>query len=135
MILSKSKKSEPSTETRIRTFRDPEPRKRRERRVKLYRLSWSGGEYRLSSSSTTFDELPREAVHVTGERNAYLISELEMTERSQGITASDLYLYMVNNSINEALAVRWDRSPVDMKKYIVYGIVGIVLVCVVWAMI
>lgn len=144
------------TETRLRTYRDPddatgrirrirgrrareqpeaEP-ERKEKPVTLYMLDFNQTtkEYVLTRETTVFSELPPGAVHVTGEKRAYFWDRCPHREPSAGITASDLYLYMVNNSINEALAVRWDRSPVDMKKYIVYSIVGIILVCVVWVM-
>ena len=123
-----------SEETRIRTFRDPE--RRREKRVTLYTLDYNETrqEYELHETITTFSELPPDAVHVTGEKNAYLLDRVRAGQPSTGITASDLYLFLVNNSINDALAVNWSSKPLDLRRYAIYGIAGIILVCVVWAM-
>lgn len=142
------------TETRIRTFCDSDgagrirrirdrftgkgaaEQGRRERQVTLYMLDFNQTtqEYILTRETTVFSELPPGAVHVTGEKRVYFWDRCPRREPSSGITASDLYLYMVNNSINDALAYRYDSKPVDMRKMITYGIAGVVLVCVVWAL-
>lgn len=144
------------TETRLRTYRDPddatgrirrirgrrareqpeaEP-ERKEKPVTLYMLDFNQTtkEYVLTRETTVFSELPPGAVHVTGEKRAYFWDRCPHREPSDGITASDLYLYMVNNSINDALAYRYETSSIDMRKVITYGIAGVVLVCVVWAL-
>lgn len=137
------------TETRLRTFHDPDDatgrirrirrirgRRAREQPVTLYMLDFNQTtkEYVLTRETTTFSELPPGAVHVTGEKRTYFWDRCPHREPSSGITASDLYLYMVNNSINDALAYRFETSSIDMRKVITYGIAGVVLVCVVWAL-
>lgn len=121
---------------RLRTNGDKKKRERKERVVTLHTLDYDAqaGEYILTESRTTFPELPRGAVHITGRRNEYFWDRAPHPERDGGITAADLCLYMLNNSINDALAYKWDPSQMDMRKVLVYGIAGIVLVCVVYAM-
>ena len=114
----------------------PEDRPRRERSVKLLTLDYNdtAGEYLLTESSTTFSELPPGAVHVTGKKRTYFWDRVRSYEPNAGITASDLNLYMVNNSINDALAYRYDGKSMDVRKMLIYGIAAIVLVFVVFAM-
>ena len=111
-------------------------REKKERNVKLHTLDYDAQaeEYILTESRTTFPELPRGAVHITGRKNEYFWDRSPHPERDGGITAADLCLYMINNSINDALAYKWDPSQMDMRKILIYGIAGIVLVCVVYAM-
>lgn len=113
--------------TSIRLKRD------KPRTVKLFILEYCDGEYSLRETETTFPELPRDAVHITGRKNKYFLDTVRASEPSSGITAADLNLYMLNNSINDALAMHW-TAPKDLQKYIVYGIAGIILVCVVYAL-
>lgn len=114
----------------------PEDRPRREKSVKLLTLDYNdtAGEYILTESSTPFSELPPGAVHVTGKKRMYFWDRVRSYEPNAGITASDLNLYMVNNSINDALAYRYDSRGMDVRKMLIYGIAGLVLVCVVFAM-
>lgn len=114
-------------------FRKKDPKK-----VTLCTLTYADGEYRLMKTKVDDDKLPRAAVHVTGEKGTWFVDEV--TEKDPPQTgpgnAIDLHLYMVNNSINSALAASWSRlGSLDIRRIVTYGIVGVVGICIVWAMI
>lgn len=108
------------------------------KKVTLCTLTYANGEYRLTKTKVNDDKLPREAVHVTGERGTYFVdgvTEKDPPQIGPG-NAIDLHLYMVNNSINSALAASWSRlGSLDIRQIVTYGIVGVVGICIVWAMI
>ena len=108
--------------------------KRRNRPVVLYTLTYNEGrrEYVRTESVTTFGKLPADAVHLTGEKDAYFLDAVRAGKTPEGLTAVDLNLWLVNNDINDALATKWSMTGDDIKKYIVYGIV---MVCVIWTFI
>ena len=117
-------------------FRKKDPKK--PKKVTLCTLTYADGEYRLIKTKVDDDKLPRTAVHVTGEKGTWFVDEV--TEKDPPQTgpgnAIDLHLYMVNNSINSALAASWSRlGSLDIRQIVTYGIVGIVGICIVWAMI
>lgn len=123
------RKSGPSEESRDK-----------KRPVKLQTLTYDeeAEEYTLTETATYFEDLPSEAVHVTGKKNRYFLDRVEDPDYSdpQGIRATDLYLWMVNNSINDALAVKnKGLGDVDIRRYLVIGIGAIIGVCVIYAMI
>ena len=108
------------------------------KKVTLCTLTYADGEYRLTKTKVDDDKLPRTAVHVTGEKGTWFVDEV--TEKDPPQTgpgnAIDLHLYMVNNSINSALAASWSRlGSLDIRQLLTYGIVGVVGICIVWAMI
>lgn len=111
--------------------------KRRNRPVVLYTLTYNEDrrEYVRTESVTTFGKLPADAVHLTGEKDAYFLDAVRAGKTPEGLTAVDLNLWLVNNDINDALATKWSMTGDDIKKYIVYGIAGIVMVCVIWTFI
>ena len=117
-----------------------EKRAPKKRSVRLQTLTYNEEteEYTLAETGTFFEDLPPEAVHVTGKKGRYFLDLVEDPDHSdpEGIRATDLYLWMVNNSINDALAVK-DKSigSADIRRYIVIGIGLIVGVCVIYAMI
>lgn len=129
-------KQERAEAKRARQQAAREERERKKKMVTLLTLDYNqtSEEYLLAESRMTFDELPPGAVHVTGKKGTYFWDRVRANVPSSGITAADLNLWMINNSINDALAVNWQNNPQDIKKYLVYGIAAIVLVCVVWAM-
>ncbi len=115
-------------------------KKPKKRAVKLQTLTYDedAEEYTLAETETYFEDLPPGAVHVTGKKNRYFLDLVEDPDESdpQGIRATDLYLWMVNNSINDALAVKSKGiGDVDIRRYIVLGIGLIIGVCVIYAMI
>ena len=111
--------------------------KRRNRPVVLYTLTYNEDrrEYVRTESVTTFGKLPADAVHLTGEKDAYFLDAVRAGKTPEGLTAVDLNLWLVNNDINDALATKWSMTGDDIRKYIVYGIAGIVMVCVIWTFI
>lgn len=114
--------------------------KDKKRPVKLQTLTYDeeAEEYTLTEKATFFEDLPPEAVHITGKKNRYFLDRVEDPDYSdpQGIRATDLYLWMVNNSINDALAVKnKGLGDVDIRRYLVIGIGAIIGVCVIYAMI
>lgn len=114
--------------------------KDKKRPVKLQTLTYDeeAEEYTLTEEATYFEDLPAEAVHITGKKNRYFLDRVEDPDYSdpQGIRATDLYLWMVNNSINDALAVKnKGLGDVDIRRYLVIGIGAIIGVCVIYAMI
>lgn len=111
----------------------------KKRPVKLQTLTYDdeAEEYTLTQTPTYFEDLPPEAVHITGKKNRYFLDLVEDPDYSdpQGIRATDLYLWMVNNDINDALAVRSKGlGDVDIRRYLVIGVGAIIGVCVLYAM-
>lgn len=108
--------------------------KRRNRSVLLYTLTYNEErqEYVRIESRTTFGKLPSDAVHLTGQKDAYFLDAVRAGKTPEGLTAVDLNLWLLNNDINDALATKWSMTGDDIKKYIVYGIAGVVMVCVIW---
>lgn len=112
----------------------------KKRAVRLQTLTYDDEteEYTLTDDATYFEDLPADAVHVTGRKNRYFLDLVEDPDYSdpQGIRATDLYLWMVNNSINDALAVKAKGlGEIDIRRYLVIGIGAIIGVCVIYAMI
>lgn len=117
-------------------IRKKDPKK--PKKVTLCTLFYSNGEYYLVKTKVDDDKLPRTAVHVTGEKGTWFVDEVTDKDPPQigPGNAIDLYLYMVNNSINSALAASWSRlGSLDIRQLLTYGIVGVVGICIVWAMI
>lgn len=120
------------------SLRRKEDRSKKPEKVTLCTLSYANGEYRLIKKKVDDVDLPRAAVHVTGEKGTWFVDEVTDKDPPQvgPGNAIDLHLYMVNNSINSALAASWSKlANIDVKKLLVYGFVGIVGICIVWAMI
>ena len=95
------------------------------------------GGYRIITEETTREELPIEAVHITGKSNEYAIDEIKVIHPfnvdNNGFTAIDLNLWLESNLINDALSLKWDGlKGLDAKKLSIMLIVGIVAVFVVY---
>ena len=80
-------------------------------RVGLYVLTYDDYHdvYNLDYGHIKRADLPREAVHLTGAGKAeYYLDQVKAGDypRPGYMTATDLYLYMVNNDINEALNIK-----------------------------
>lgn len=79
--------------------------------------------------------LPREAVHVTNQKNTYHL-DIDLprrgfsTAKDNGFTAVDAYLWMKCSKIDEAMAIKLD-SPMqfDIKKYLPLLAIGFGLFC------
>lgn len=111
--------------------------RRRQRLVTLYTLAYDDArhEYIRTESRVARGRLPLDAVHLTGEKDAYMLDLVRAGKAPEGLTAVDLNLWLLNNDINDALATKWSMTGDDIKKYIVYGIAAIVMVCVIWTFI
>lgn len=131
---------DPSPIHKIALFRKKEDRSKKPKKVTLCTLSYADGEYRLIKKKVDDVDLPRAAVHVTGEKGTWFVDDVRVEDKDPPQVgpgnAIDLHLYMVNNSINSALAASWSKlANIDVKQLLVYGFVGIVGICIVWAMI
>lgn len=79
--------------------------------------------------------LPREAVHVTNQKNTYHL-DIDLprrgfsTAKDNGFTAVDAYLWMKCSKIDEAMAIKLD-SPMqfDIRKYLPLLAIGFGLFC------
>lgn len=95
------------------------------------------GGYRIVTEETTREELPIEAVHITGKSNQYAIDEIKVIHPfntdNNGFTAIDLNLWLESNLINDALALKWDGlKGLDAKKISLMLVIGVVAVIVVY---
>lgn len=95
------------------------------------------GGYRIVTEETTREELPIEAVHITGKSNQFAIDEIKMIHPfntdNNGFTAIDLNLWLESNLINDALALKWDGlKGLDAKKISFMLVIGVVAVIVVY---
>ena len=102
--------------------------------VALKTLSYSEDQDRYILNIENIDraDIPDAAVHETGVKNSYVLDQIDYGEIDTTFNAIDLNLYMVNNSINDALSNIWTGHSVkvDWKQLIAYGIVGIVAIAV-----
>lgn len=102
------------------------------------------GEYLCETTLVKWADLPRTAVHCTGENHVYCDDKIKPTEwyavthaqaqynydRDQ-FTASDAALYMMSNKIDNALATHWtELSHIDWKKIIIVAICGLAAVLI-----
>ena len=95
------------------------------------------GGYRIVTEETTREELPIEAVHITGQSNQFAIDEIKVIHPfntdNNGFTAIDLNLWLESNLINDALALKWDGlKGLDAKKISLMLVIGVVAVIVVY---
>ena len=113
---------------------DRKIRRARCRKVTFYRLTVAKDGNLLLTRRTKlkFCEIPDDAVHVTGESNAYALVDLGPAPAIDNTqcTAVDLNAWMLNNDINDALSLKWtSKSDLDVKK--IAMIVGIGLAVIV----
>lgn len=95
------------------------------------------GGYKIVIEETVRSELPVEAVHITGTSNQFAIDEIgtkhPFNTVDNGFTAIDLNLWLESNTINDALALKWDGlQGLDTKKISIMLIVGVVAVILVY---
>lgn len=95
------------------------------------------GGYKIVTEETTREELPIEAVHITGKSNQFAIDEIKVIHPfntdNNGFTAIDLNLWLESNLINDALALKWDGlKGLDAKKISLMLVIGVVAVIVVY---
>lgn len=120
------------------------PDRRRTKTVKLWTIGYDDerDEFTRTESHVAVDELPPDAVEVTKLRATWLLDEVGAPDPDDEgnparITAASLNLWMVNNSINEALSGRWSaRMDMDqLKRLAVIGFVAVVICFSVYAII
>ena len=95
------------------------------------------GGYLIITEETTLDELPTEAVHITGTSNQFAIDEIKVIHpfntENNGFTAIDLNLWLESNLINDALSLKWDGlKGLDGKKLSLMLVIGVIAVIVVY---
>lgn len=94
--------------------------------------------YRITTEETTRAELPLEAVQVSGKKNEYAIDMIgtkhAYNQNDYGFSAIDLNLWLESNTINDALALKWDglQGLMDKKKLSMILIVGVIAVIVMY---
>lgn len=80
-------------------------------------------------------DLPAGVVHMTGKKNTYVLTDIwdELVWAGTGQSAIHMYLWMINTKINpEAISENKKNTDLDMKKIIMYGAIGIVVLIVAW---
>ena len=98
------------------------------------------GEFIKETTLVKWKDLPRDAVKCTGERHAYCLDLVEKSQwyldnhyrnlgqRDAGFNASDAYLYMQSNKLDNALAIKWNM--ISRTSPIKYAIIGLVILLV-----
>lgn len=119
-------------------------RSKRSKTVKLWTIMYDEdrGEFIRTERRLDIEDLPPDAVEVTKLKDTWLLDSVGAPEpdidgNPAGITAASLNLWMVNNSINEALSGKWN-ARMDMeqlKKLAIIGFVAIVICFSVYAII
>lgn len=118
--------------------------RRRTKTVKLWTIGYDDEreEFTRTETRVAIDELPPDAVEITKLKDTWLLDEVGAPEPDDDgnparITAASLNLWMVNNSINEALSGRWSaRMDADqIKRLAIIGFVAVVICFSVYAII
>ena len=105
------------------------------RKVTFYKLTIGKDGNLLLTRRTKlkFCEIPDDAVHVTGESNAYALVDIgpaPVIDNAQ-CTAVDLNAWMLNNDINDALSLKWtSKMDFDIKKIAMIVGIGIAVIVV-----
>ena len=99
------------------------------------RYDQDNNRYVLQRRTLKADAIPPDALKVTGEKNHYAVVECEkpvrVIKREDGFLetcAISNYLYMINNSINDALASVWKPRYINTKLLMILGIGGAIIV-------
>lgn len=149
----KKDKDKPEKRTKVKEPRDPDSGLERLRRwwlrnfkgyVNLISISRDPryAEFIHETTLVHRKELPRTAVPVTNQRRTYADDKIFMTDwwlseqatcpddwMARQFTASDAYLYMVTNKLDNALTLNWtDMSHIDFKKYFLLAAIAIMVV-------
>lgn len=92
------------------------------------------GEYSLRDSKVRREDLPLDAVHVSGRKGFYFLDTVkDGVPPGQGMSAVDLNNWMINNSISEALASKGVREMPDLKKWLPILFGGAIALMAIWA--
>ena len=124
---------------------DPIEKKKRQRdetKVTLIRFTYDKAQDCYIYNEDTkalMKDVPTTAVHVTGRKRTYFFTDLwdELTWPEMGQSAIHMYLWMINTKINPEAITEKKRpgSDIDMKKWLMYGAIGIVVLIVSWGFI
>lgn len=96
--------------------------------------------YKIITEETTLGELPVEAVKVLGKKNEFAIDSVNVkhdyNQNDYGFSAIDLNLWLESNTINDALALKWDglQGLLDKKKLSAVLIVGVIALIVIYVL-
>lgn len=111
----------------------------------LETLTWDGQRYILKTYEVTAEDLPDTAVHVTGKKGRWFVDAVDREGRDdlqvrydpeyKVPDAVDIYLYAITNAFDEALMIRGQGAPKDVKKIVVWLMVIGVAACVAWVFI
>lgn len=85
-------------------------------------------------------DVPHDAVHLTGRKRTYVHVGHEIADALdwpyKGQSAIHMYLWVINEHINpDALSDRGKKSDIDIKKLVMYGAIGMVILIVSWGFI
>lgn len=96
--------------------------------------------YKITTEETTRAELPLEALQVVGKKNEYAIDMINIkhdyNQNDYGFSAIDLNLWLESNTINDALALKWNglEGLLDKRKLSMILIIGVIAVIVVYVL-
>lgn len=108
--------------------------------AKLYEMNYEPlhDRYLITIRKVPVTSLPADCVHVTGKKGSYFLDKTGLWEMPdpERLSAIDLYLYMVNNSISDALANRAGIvHDMDFMKIVAFLIVAVIGIAVVFAIV
>lgn len=92
------------------------------------------GGYRIDNVVADSEDVPTEAVHNSGESSKYTIDRIKVRypyrEYEKGFSAIDLYLWMINNDINDCLAYKWNGMQFfsNKKMWLIIGIATVAVI-------
>lgn len=90
----------------------------------------STGGYRMDTEIMLRKDVPVEAVHNTGDSHGYTIDTVKVKYPYRydegGFSAIDLNLWLQNNDINDALALKWDgMKNIEPKHLVIVAAIAI----------
>lgn len=92
------------------------------------------GGYRIDKVVVDARDVPTEAVHNSGENKTFTIDRIKVRypyrEYEKGFSAIDLYLWMINNDINDCLAYKWNGMQFfsNKKLWLIIGIAAVAVI-------
>lgn len=103
------------------------------------------GEYIMESTLVKWSELPRDAVHCSGEKGVYGLDKIKSSEwyiqehinayreyQTTQFNATDAALHMKSNKFDNALTTHWNEySHVDMKKIAIIVVIALAVLLLV----
>lgn len=119
---------------KIRELRGKADRKRNEVVLRTLDYDEERGEYSLRDSRLQREDLPLDAVHVSGRKGYYFLDLVkDGVPPGEGMSAVDLNNWMINNSISEALATKGTHEMPDLRKWLPIIAGAAIAVLALWA--